>query len=96
MNVLFLKVIFILISAFLGRGIKWISNIKCVSTVVTENAYPFSFVTLVVITLRAAYLSIFLLYFGFFKNELQRERNGIFVTNINFLSIKILQTVTSG
>ena len=69
---------------------------QCVSAVVTENVYPFSFVALVVITLRAAYLSIFLLYFGFFKNELQRERNGIFVTNINFLSIKILQTVTSG
>ena len=81
-NLLFLKVIFMLISVVL---LVQISN-SCVSEVATENIYLLSFFALVLIMLRAAYL----LYKYFFyilvslKKELHQESNGIFRININF------------
>ena len=66
-NLLFLKVIFVLISLVL---LAEISN-SCVSEVATENIYLFSFVALVLILLRAAYLlyKYFFLHISFFKKR---------------------------
>ena len=77
-----------LICGFVGRDIKQISNIKCVSVVATENIYLLSFVALFLIMLRAAYLvyQYFSLHFSFFKKGLHRECNGIFEINIIFFT----------
>ena len=68
-NVLFLKVIFILISlVFLAEISK-----SCVSGVATENLYLLSFVALVLIMLRAAYL----FYKYFFSHILVSIKKGL-------------------
>ena len=64
--------IFILFCGFAGKDIKWISNIKCVSAVVTENIYLFSFVTLFLIMLRAVYL-VYKYFFPYILVSLKKE-----------------------
>ena len=84
-SLLFLKVIFIRICGFLGRDIKYIPNIKCVSAVATGNIHLLSFVAFFVLCweLHTFYTNIFFKHFSFFKKGLHKECNRIFEININ-------------